>query len=69
MAKAGGIGASIARHEDPRRLFGEGEFVADIRLPGTRDVAFARSPLAHARMHGVTKPRGPPRAQTIPAQA
>ena len=58
MAKAGGIGASIARHEDTRHLFGEGEFVADIRLPGTRDVAFVRSPLAHARVHGVTKPRG-----------
>ena len=54
----GGIGASIPRHEDTRHLFGEGEFVADIRLPGTRDVAFVRSPLAHARVRGVAKPAG-----------
>ena len=56
--KTGGIGASIPRHEDRRHLLGEGEFVADIRLPGMRDVAFVRSPLAHARVHGVTKPAG-----------
>ena len=42
----------------PRHLHGEGEFVADIRLPGTRDVAFVRSPLAHARVRGVRKPAG-----------
>ncbi len=59
MTKAtGGIGESILRHEDARHLFGEGEFVGDIRLPGTRDVAFVRSPLAHARVRGVTKPSG-----------
>ena len=56
--ETGGIGASIPRHEDTRHLFGEGEFVADVRLPGTRDVAFVRSPLAHARLRGVTKPVG-----------
>ena len=54
----GGIGASIERIEDTRHLHGEGEFVADIRLPGTRDVAFVRSPLAHARVRGVRKPAG-----------
>ncbi|MCY4450877.1 MAG: xanthine dehydrogenase family protein molybdopterin-binding subunit [Immundisolibacterales bacterium] len=54
----GGIGASVLRHEDARHLFGEGEFVADLRLPGTRDVAFVRSPLAHARVRRVTKPAG-----------
>ena len=58
MAAAGGIGASVKRNEDTRHLFGEGEFVADVRLPGTRDVAFVRSPLAHARLRGVTKPVG-----------
>ena len=57
-ASAGGIGASVVRREDARHLVGEGEFVADIRLPGTRDVAFVRSPLAHARVRGVTKPAG-----------
>ena len=54
----GGVGASIERIEDARHLHGEGEFVADIRLPGTRDVAFVRSPLAHARVRGVVKPAG-----------
>ena len=58
MTTVGGIGASIARHEDARHLYGEGEFVADMRLSGTRDVAFVRSPLAHARLRGVTKPHG-----------
>ena len=59
MTKAtGGIGASIERSEDARHLHGEGEFVADLRLPGTRDVAFVRSPLAHARVRGVSKPAG-----------
>ena len=58
MEATGGIGASIERVEDARHLFGEGEFVADVRLPGTRDVAFVRSPLAHARVRGVTKPGG-----------
>ena len=55
---SGGIGASVRRHEDTRHLFGEGEFVADLRLPGTRDVAFVRSPHAHARVHGIAKPAG-----------
>ena len=54
----GGIGASVPRREDARHLLGEGEFVADIRLPGTRDVAFVRSPLAHARIRGIAKPNG-----------
>ena len=54
----GGVGASVKRSEDARHLFGEGEFVADLRLPGTRDVAFVRSPLAHARVRAVAKPAG-----------
>ena len=58
MGATGGIGASIERIEDTRHLHGEGEFVADLRLPGTRDVAFVRSPLAHARVRGVRKPAG-----------
>ena len=59
MTKTGsGIGASVLRHEDTRHLLGEGEFVADLRLPGTRDVAFVRSPLAHARVRAVAKPAG-----------
>jgi carbon-monoxide dehydrogenase large subunit len=51
-----GIGASVLRKEDDRFLRGRGEFVADIRLAGLRDVAFVRSPLAHARIRGIKIP-------------
>ena len=51
-----GIGCSVKRLEDDRLLRGRGEFVADIRLPGMRDLAFVRSPLAHARIRAITKP-------------
>ncbi len=53
---AQGIGASIRRKEDDRYLRGRGEFVADIRIPGMRDVAFVRSPLAHARIREIRIP-------------
>jgi len=32
---------------------GRGQYVADIRLSALRDVAFVRSPLAHARIRGI----------------
>jgi carbon-monoxide dehydrogenase large subunit len=51
-----GIGASVLRKEDERLLRGRGQFVADLRLAGMRDVAFVRSPLAHARIRGIGKP-------------
>ena len=54
----GGIGARVQRKEDVRHLHGKGRFVADLAIPGTREVAFLRSPLAHARIAGVVKPRG-----------
>jgi carbon-monoxide dehydrogenase large subunit len=44
--------------EDDRLLRGRGEFVADIRLPGLRDLAFVRSPFAHARINAIRKPPG-----------
>jgi carbon-monoxide dehydrogenase large subunit len=53
---ARGIGASVLRREDARHLDGRGEFVSDIRLPGIRDVAFLRSPHAHARIKSITAP-------------
>ncbi len=53
-----GIGASLARKEDDRFLRGRGQYVGNIQLVGMRDVAFARSPLAHARIRGVEKPPG-----------
>ena len=53
-----GVGSSVLRLEDDRYLRGRGRFIADIRMPGMLDVAFVRSPLAHARVRGVTKPEG-----------
>jgi aerobic carbon-monoxide dehydrogenase large subunit len=53
-----GIGSSILRLEDDRYLRGRGRFIADIRLPGILDVAFVRSPVAHARIRGIAKPEG-----------
>src|ERR1700754_1751057 len=51
-----GVGARLLRKEDDRLMRGRGEFVADIRLAGMRDVAFVRSPLAHARIKDIRIP-------------
>ena len=51
-----GVGQPVLRREDDRYLRGKGEFIADIRLAGMRDVAFVRSPLAHAAIRAVHKP-------------
>jgi aerobic carbon-monoxide dehydrogenase large subunit len=51
-----GIGARLARKEDDRFLRGRGQFVGDIKLPGMREVAFLRSPLAHARIAAIHIP-------------
>jgi carbon-monoxide dehydrogenase large subunit len=53
-----GVGARLPRKEDHRFLRGRGEYVANIRLPGMLDVAFVRSPMAHARILGIRKPSG-----------
>lgn len=53
-----GVGASLPRKEDQRFLHGLGRFVGDITRPGMLEVAFLRSPVAHARLRGVTKPPG-----------
>ena len=58
MSSARGVGASLPRKEDHRLLHGRGEFVADIVMPGMMDVAFVRSPLAHARIRGLARPAG-----------
>src|SRR6185369_6592271 len=55
MAKFG-IGASVLRKEDDRFLRGQGQYVADFRLAGMREVAFVRSPVAHARLKGIRIP-------------
>jgi carbon-monoxide dehydrogenase large subunit len=51
-----GVGARLLRKEDDRLMRGRGQFVADIRLAGMKDVAFVRSPVAHARIRGITIP-------------
>ena len=53
-----GIGARLERREDQRLLAGKGRFVADIKFPGMLEMAFLRSPLAHAAIKGITKPAG-----------
>ena len=51
-----GIGARLPRKEDARLLRGKGLFVSDIKMAGLMDVAFLRSPLAHARLRGIQIP-------------
>jgi len=51
-----GVGAPIPRKEDARHLRGRGNFVADLKRPGTQEVAFVRSPHAHARIKGISIP-------------
>ena len=53
-----GVGAPLERLEDDRYLRGRGRFVADIRMAGMLDIAFVRSPSAHARIRSVDKPPG-----------
>jgi aerobic carbon-monoxide dehydrogenase large subunit len=53
-----GIGASVPRKEDARFLRGRGCYVDDIAIPGTREVAFFRSPVAHAHIRRIEKPSG-----------
>jgi carbon-monoxide dehydrogenase large subunit len=50
MTKPFGVGARVARKEDDRHLRGRGQFVGDMTMPGMREVAFLRSPVAHARI-------------------
>jgi carbon-monoxide dehydrogenase large subunit len=53
-----GIGAPLLRKEDARFLTGRGQYVGDLRMPDTLDVAFVRSPLAHAKVRNIEKPAG-----------
>ncbi len=53
---ASGIGASVLRKEDDRFLRGRGQYVGDVRMPGMREVAFVRSPVAHARLERIDVP-------------
>jgi carbon-monoxide dehydrogenase large subunit len=51
-----GVGASVLRKEDDRLMRGRGQFVADLRFAGMQDVAFVRSPVAHANIVGIDVP-------------
>ena len=53
-----GIGARVPRKEDNRHLHGRGSFVSDLVMPGQREVAFLRSPVAHGYLRAITKPAG-----------
>jgi carbon-monoxide dehydrogenase large subunit len=44
------VGQSLPRVEDPVLLQGRARYLDDVRLPGMLDVAFVRSPYAHARI-------------------
>lgn len=57
QVKPQGIGASVRRSEDFRHLHGKGNFVADYVMPDLCEVAFSRSPVAHARIQSVRLPQ------------
>jgi carbon-monoxide dehydrogenase large subunit len=46
----------VRRKEDRRFLDGEGEYLADLQFPGMAEVAFLRSPVAHARIRSIEIP-------------
>ena len=54
----GWIGASLPRKEDARFLLGHGKYIADLRIPGVKDVAFVRSQVANGRIRQISKPDG-----------
>ncbi|MCC7016032.1 MAG: xanthine dehydrogenase family protein [Rhodospirillales bacterium] len=56
MAEGMGVGAAVRRREDERLLRGRGRFVGDIALVGMKEIAFVRSPLAHARIRAIQIP-------------
>jgi aerobic carbon-monoxide dehydrogenase large subunit len=56
VTKAQGVGARLVRKEDGRLLRGRGQFVGDLSFAGMKDVAFVRSPVAHARLNGIGIP-------------
>jgi carbon-monoxide dehydrogenase large subunit len=51
-----GVGARLPRLEDDRLMRGRSRFVGDIKLVGMAEVAFVRSPVAHARLTGLEIP-------------
>ena len=56
IVRTQGVGASVKRNEDKRLLNGQGEYLGDLQVPGMAEVAFLRSPVAHARIRGIEIP-------------
>ncbi|MBX9827195.1 MAG: xanthine dehydrogenase family protein molybdopterin-binding subunit [Xanthobacteraceae bacterium] len=55
MSKTG-VGARLRRKEDDRFLHGRGQYIGDLRFARLREVAFVRSPVAHARLTAIRIP-------------
>ena len=53
--RAGHIGRAVPRREDRSPLTGRQRYIADLKLPGMLEVAFVRSPEAHARIVSIDK--------------
>jgi carbon-monoxide dehydrogenase large subunit len=49
----GFIGKSVKTRDTPKLLTGEGEFIADMELPGMAHAAILQSPVAHAIIKGI----------------
>jgi aerobic carbon-monoxide dehydrogenase large subunit len=56
------VGWPMERVEDDRFLAGAGRYIADIRLPGVREVAFLRSAVGHGRLLNVKPQAAVPRS-------
>jgi aerobic carbon-monoxide dehydrogenase large subunit len=50
------VGGRLWRKEDDRFLRGRGQYIGDIGFAGMREVAFVRSPVAHARLTAIRIP-------------
>ncbi|WP_347312844.1 xanthine dehydrogenase family protein molybdopterin-binding subunit [Defluviimonas sp. SAOS-178_SWC] len=51
-----GIGARVPRKEDDRLMRGRGCYVGDMAITGVTEVAFLRSPVAHATLNDILIP-------------
>jgi carbon-monoxide dehydrogenase large subunit len=49
----GFIGKSVKTRDTPKLLTGQGEFIADMELPGMAHAAILQSPIAHAIIKGI----------------
>ncbi len=47
------IGLPVRRVEDPALLQGHGTYIDNLQVPGMLEVAFVRSPIAHARIESI----------------